>query len=62
LGFWKALNKLYPDIAHQRCWVHKKANVLNKLPKSVQAKVKAALHEIWTAETREAGACPEFCV
>jgi transposase-like protein len=54
LGFWKALNKLYPDTAHQRCWVHKTANVLNKLPKSVQAKVKAALHEIWMAETREA--------
>lgn len=53
LGFWKALNKLYPDTAHQRCWVHKTANVLNKLPKSVQPKAKAALHEIWMAETRE---------
>ena len=52
-GFWKALNKLYPDTAHQRCWVHKTANVLEKLPKSVQPKVKAALHEIWMAETRE---------
>ncbi len=53
LGFWKALHTLYPDTAHQRCWVHKTANVLNKLPKSVQPKVKAALHEIWMAETRE---------
>ena len=53
LGFWKALAKLYPDTAHQRCWVHKTANVLEKLPKSVQPKVKAALHEIWMAETRE---------
>jgi putative transposase len=53
LGFWKALAKLYPDTAHQRCWVHKSANVLNKLPKSVQPKVKAELHEIWMAETRE---------
>jgi transposase-like protein len=53
LGFWKALNKLYPDTAHQRCWVHKTANVLEKLPKSVQPKVKAALREIWMAETRE---------
>ena len=53
LGFWKALGKLYPDTAHQRCWVHKSANVLNKLPKSVQPKVKADLHEIWMAETRE---------
>jgi len=54
LGFWKALNKLYPDTKHQRCWVHKTANVLNKLPKSMQPKVKAALHEIWMAERREA--------
>jgi transposase-like protein len=53
LGFWKALAKLYPDTEHQRCWVHKTANVLNKLPKSVQPKVKADLHEIWMAETRE---------
>jgi transposase-like protein len=53
LGFWKALGKLYPDTAHQRCWVHKTANVLNKLPKSVQPKVKSDLHEIWMAETRE---------
>ena len=53
LGFWKALTKLYPDTVHQRCWVHKTANVLEKLPKSVQPKVKAALHEIWMAETRE---------
>ena len=53
LGFWKALSKIYPATAHQRCWVHKTANVLNKLPKSVQPKVKADLHEIWMAETRE---------
>jgi len=53
LGFWKALTKLFPATRHQRCWVHKTANVLNKLPKSVQPKVKADLHEIWMAETRE---------
>jgi transposase-like protein len=53
LGFWKALAKLYPETKHQRCWVHKTANVLEKLPKTVQPKVKAALHEIWMAETRE---------
>jgi transposase-like protein len=53
LGFWKALSKVYPGTAHQRCWVHKTANVLNKLPKSMQPKVKAELHEIWLAETRE---------
>jgi putative transposase len=53
LGFWNALSKVYPDSRHQRCWVHKTANILNKLPKSVQPKVKAALHEIWMASTRE---------
>jgi transposase-like protein len=53
LGFWKALEEALPTTRHQRCWVHKTANVLNKLPKSVQPKVKADLHEIWMAETRE---------
>ena len=53
MGFWAALSKIYPETDHQRCWVHKSANVLNKLPKSVQPKVKADLHEIWMAETRE---------
>lgn len=52
MGFWLALSKIYPETDHQRCWVHKTANVLNKLPKSVQPKVKADLHEIWMAETR----------
>ncbi len=53
LGFWKALVKVFGDTAQQRCWVHKTANVLNKMPKSVQPKAKAALHEIWMADTRE---------
>ncbi|HEH9402224.1 TPA: IS256 family transposase [Aeromonas sobria] len=53
LGFLKALAKCYPDTAHQRCWGHKTANVLSELPKSVQPKVKEALHDIWMAETRE---------
>ena len=53
LGFWNALSKVYPETRHQRCWVHKTANVLNKLPKSVQPKAKEALHQIWMAETRE---------
>ena len=52
LGFWSALDEIYPDTRHQRCWVHKSANVLNALPKSVQAKAKEALHEILMAETR----------
>ena len=54
LGFWKALHKVFPDTRPQRCWVHKTANVLNKLPKAMQPKVKAALHEIYQADTREA--------
>lgn len=53
LGFWNAINKVYPQTRHQRCWVHKTANVMNKLPKSVQPKVKEALHDIWMADTRE---------
>ena len=53
LGFWKAVSKVWPETNHQRCWVHKTANVLNKLPKSVQPKVKSALHDTWQAETRE---------
>lgn len=53
LGFWAAVDEIYPGTRHQRCWVHKTANVLNKLPKSAQPKAKEALHEIWMAETRE---------
>ena len=52
LGFWAALREIYPATREQRCWVHKTANVLNKLPKSVQAKAKPMLQEIWMAETR----------
>jgi transposase-like protein len=52
LGFWAALRELYPATREQRCWVHKTANVLNKLPKSIQAKAKAMLQEIWMATTR----------
>jgi transposase-like protein len=49
LGFWKALTKVYHNTRWQRCWVHKTANVLNKLPKSLQAKAKEKLHQIWMA-------------
>jgi transposase-like protein len=52
LGFWQAIEEVWPRTRSQRCWVHKTANVLNKLPKSLQAKAKRALHEIWMAETR----------
>ncbi|MDH3692282.1 MAG: IS256 family transposase [Gammaproteobacteria bacterium] len=53
LGFWAALRKVFPQTREQRCWVHKTANVLNKMPKSVQPKAKSDLHEIWQAETKE---------
>ena len=52
LGFWKALPEVWPKTREQRCWVHKTANVLNKLPKSLQRKAKHALQNIWMAETR----------
>lgn len=51
LGFWKALSKVYPNCRMQRCWVHKTANILNKLPKSLQPKAKGKLHHIWQAES-----------
>ena len=54
LGFWKAISKHWPQTKHQRCWVHKTANVLNKLPKSLQPKVKSSIHDIWMAETKKA--------
>ena len=53
LGFWAAVREVFPETGEQRCWVHKTANVLNKLPRSVQPKAKVDLHEIWQAETRE---------
>ena len=52
LGFWKALRKVFPTTKEQRCWVHKTANVLDKLPKSQQPRAKAMLHEIWQAATK----------
>ncbi len=52
LGFWKAIEEVWSRTRGQRCWVHKTANVLNKLPKSQQSKAKRALQDIWMAETR----------
>jgi putative transposase len=52
LGFWKALEKIFPAARHQRCWVHKTANVLDKMPKSLQPAAKADLREIWQAPDR----------
>ena len=53
LGFWQAIEEVWPETRGQRCWVHKTANVLNKLPKSQQSKAKRALQEIWMAETKK---------
>jgi transposase-like protein len=53
LGFWQAVEEVWPQTRGQRCWVHKTANVLNKLPKSQQPKAKRALQEIWMAETKK---------
>lgn len=54
LGFWKALEKVFPGTRVQRCTVHKTANILNKVPKSVQPQMKRMLHDIWDAPTKEA--------
>ncbi len=54
LGFWKALDEVYPGTRHQRCWLHKTGNVLNKVAKSVQPAMKADLREIHGAPTRAA--------
>jgi putative transposase len=53
LGFWGALTDVFPDATHQRCWVHKMANVMNALPKSAQPAARAALAEVRDAEDRE---------
>jgi putative transposase len=53
LGFWKALKQVYPKTREQRCWVHKTANVLDKLPKRLRPEAKDKLHDIWMADTRE---------
>ena len=53
LGFWKALKQVYPTTREQRCWVHKTANVLDKLPKRLQSKAKDSIHQIWMAEKRQ---------
>ena len=54
LGFWAAVREVWPETAEQRCWVHRIANVLDKLPRRLQPRAKQALHEIMYAETRAA--------
>ena len=53
LGFWGALSEVFPTTREQRCWFHKLGNILDKLPQSMQAKGKSALHEIMNAPTRK---------
>jgi len=59
LGFWKALAEVWPTTLAQRCWMHKTANLLNKVPKSLHGKAKGMIHAIWMAPTR-AGAIEAF--
>ena len=62
LGFWAALRKVFAATREQRCWVHKTANVLEKLPRSMQGKAKGMLHDIYLAETKKEAekACQRF--
>ena len=53
LGFWAAVREVFPGTREQRCWVHKTANVLDKMPKSVQSKAKSMIHEMWQAPTKQ---------
>jgi transposase-like protein len=53
LGFWKAVSEEFPKTQGQRCWVHKTANILNKMPKNAQPKAKEKIHNIWLAEKKE---------
>lgn len=52
LGFWAALREEFPTIREQRCWVHKTANILDKMPKGVQSKAKSMIHDMYMAETK----------
>ena len=50
LGFWTALNEEFPETKHQRCWVHKTSNILDKMPKSIQSKAKSMIHDMYMAD------------
>jgi transposase-like protein len=54
LGLWAAIREVFPDTAHQRCWNHKAINVIDKLPKRLQAEARRRLQGIWGAPTRAA--------
>ena len=53
LGFWGALDEVFPETKRQRCWVHKTANILDKMPKSIQSKAKSMIHDMYMADTEE---------
>ena len=53
LGLWAALDEIYPQTRRQRCWVHKTANILDKMPKSTQGRAKGKIHEIYMAEGKD---------
>ena len=53
LGFWAALSEVFPETKRQRCWVHKTANILDKMPKSIQSKAKSMIHEMYMAPSKE---------
>ena len=53
MGFWSALEEEFPQTQQQRCWVHKTANVLDKMPKSIQGNAKKMLHEIYLAPSKK---------
>jgi putative transposase len=53
LGFWAAIDEVFPETKRQRCWVHKTANVLDRMPKSIQSKAKSMIHEMYMAATKQ---------
>ena len=53
LGFWAALDEVYPETRRQRCWVHKTANILDKMPRAVQSKAKSMIQDMYMAPTKE---------
>jgi putative transposase len=53
LGFWAAIREVFPKAREQRCWVHKTANILDKMPKSMQSKAKAHIHDMYRAENKK---------
>ena len=53
LGFWAALREEYPTVKEQRCWVHKTANILDKMPKNIQGRAKEKIHEMYLSTTQK---------